>query len=511
MKRTSISVFLSVVLALLSAVYVQLYAQMDLTKEVIAYIPANQMVLSGLEKSLVPVSNVTFLNSQLGNALSTNHALSIIRAFPSFTDADTVMLTNAGTTTSLFQFSRVFRLFFNSASDVDNAITDLMNIDGIVYAEKNSDMQLCGDPGYSYQWYLKNSGQLSGISGTDIRAEAAWRVFPGSSSVKIGVIDVGVEITHEDLSGKASGDLPNAGKYHGTHVAGICGAKTNNPYGIKGIDQNAQIISKKIFTPDYIGDADAANKIIEAVRDGKVNVLNNSWSGPTTSATLKNAFIYAYKNNVVSVVAMGNTGDNTTQYPAAFGQSVIAVGATTNQDQIASYSSYGNNIDVSAPGSDIYSCLLGNSYGYLSGTSMATPVVTGIASLLKGYNSSLTNDDIKNIIKLSAKDLYTAGWDMYYGAGRVDARSALDRVASPYVVTHITATGGSDVGSTGLTKVVFMGVGGLATAAYLVKRHEVRKTVSFPSHYKLSVWGNGAFTTGFSAANPNYGVGGAIW
>ncbi len=110
---------------------------------------------------------------------------------------------------------------------------------------------------------------------------------------------------------------------------------------------------------------------------------------------------------------------------------------------------------------------------------MATPVVSGIASLLRGYNSNLYNDDVQRIIQLSADDKGDPGWDQYYGYGRVNAKRALDYLRPPYTLTQSSATGGTDVGSTGTYQMRIYGVSGLDPLIYNVKHHDIQKTVTF--------------------------------
>ncbi len=212
------------------------------------------------------------------------------------------------------------------------------------------------------------------------------------------------------------------------------------------------------------------------------------------------------------VSAMGNhnqTHPGVPNYPAGYGIG-IAVGATDNNDNIANFSVHGNYIDVSAPGVHILSTL-NNSYGYMDGTSMAAPFVSGIASLLKGYNSNLDNDDIENIIKLSADKVQGMNGNNYtttYGYGRVNAEQALKYLQSPYSLYQWTTNGGSITSSTGQYKQVFIGASGLSSGVYFVKRYEVRKNVNFPqSFYSLiGVWGRGVSTTGWDKSSPNLGM-----
>ncbi len=249
-----------------------------------------------------------------------------------------------------------------------------------------------------------------------------------------------------------------------------------------------------------------------------VDIMNHSWGGPQYKTIIRQAFAYAYKMNTVNSVAMGNdfNNGNPTNFPAAFGQGIIAVGGTQNNDVKSPFSQTGNHIDVVAPGGfniypsnnsrDILSTWENDGVRYVAGTSMATPQITGIASLLKGYNSSLYNDDIEHLIQLSAEDRGPTGFDPEYGHGRVNAHQALLRLQSPYVLNHHTATGGTVTNVTQETK-LFYDTPGLANGVYVVKRNEVRKTVSFPWMSEVHVWGRGVATNGYSNANPNFAMG----
>jgi parallel beta-helix repeat protein len=180
-----------------------------------------------------------------------------------------------------------------------------------------------------------------------------------------------------------------------------------------------------------------------------------------------------------------------------------------------------NGIDVSAPGVSVLSTYRNGvtfsdaNYEYLSGTSMATPHVSGIASLLKGYNSNLANDDIEHLIQLSADkvrtDLYTydsKGWNTNVGYGRVNARKALDFLRSPYALDQATASGGTDYGPSAPYWISIYGAQNLSDGYYLVKRHIVQKTVSFSARLTTYVWGRGTSTTGWTDnGGVNYGMG----
>jgi len=378
-------------------------------------------------------------------------------------------------------------------------------------------MEINGDYG--------NYGQSGGTDDADIDAPEAWGIFKGSSNIKIGIIDGGVENWHEDLSGKVSGDTGWGWNGHGFHVAGIAAANTDNSVGIAGVDWNAMINSQRIDGGDI---PDAYDAIMDAVNAG-CHILNNSWrlvdgsGNPMYSTTIRRAFANAYKLNRVAVVAMGNEGDDVTQYPAGFGQGIIAVGATDKWDVKATFSSTGNHIDVVAPGVWIWSCIpYGTYYDDWSGTSMATPFVSGLAGLLKGFRSNLYNDDIEQIINLSSNkirtDLYDYdenGWNVEVGYGRINAHKALKLIHSPivpvYSLHHWEANGGTVVSQgSGYQTRTFFGVSGLADGTYLAKWYKVQKDVTFSetcSYVPPYAWGRGVATNGFSFANPNYGMG----
>ncbi len=138
---------------------------------------------------------------------------------------------------------------------------------------------------------------------------------------------------------------------------------------------------------------------------------------------------------------------------------------------------------------------------------MAAPFVSGIASLLKGYNANLYNDDIENIIRLSADDKGDPSWDQYYGTGRVNAYKALNLLRAPYQLSQLSAYGGNYYANTASYKMVIYGASGLADGVYIVERHEVRKNVTFSPHTSINVWGRGVGTVGWSLESPNFTMG----
>ena len=248
-------------------------------------------------------------------------------------------------------------------------------------------------------------------------------------------------------------------------------------------------------------------------------MLNHSWglvdangNPGRYSITVAFAFAYAYKANRISVVAMGNhqiSHPNAVAYPAGL-ENVLSVGATNNFDIVRASSAQGNHIDVSAPGENILSTHLSGAYDNLSGTSMAAPHVSGLASLLKGYSNNLSNDDIRQIIRLSADRVPAMGGANFtneYGFGRINASSALEMVRDN-TLRHWAVTGGTTHSSSGQYIATLIDVNGVHDDAYLVRRHEVRRTVTFPEQFFniVGVWGRGIGTTGWNiipAGQPN--------
>jgi hypothetical protein len=528
MKR---HIFLVLALLLCSAFTFNLFAQYDPSREILVYFTSGAQRMTKGQAAARLVSNASKMVLARFNIGEDR----VTSAFPDFDEADTIKTTPFGKRIGMMNMSRVFSIRVPDGVVIDSVTESLKRLPNVLFAERNMDARLYDDPTYVNQWHLNNTGQSGGVIGADIKAEQAWQIFTGSSSVKIGIFDVGVELTHDDLSGKSTGDSrPTQGNEpdlsHGTHVAGIAAAKANNGYGGRGIDWNAQIVSKQLFAPNqylnwqltWLGDANAYNKITAAVNEG-VGVLNNSWGGSDkNTAVVHSAFVYAYKMNRISCAAMGNdyNNGNPTAFPAAFSNGVIAVGATDNTDTRAPYSQTGNHIDVTAPGGyntypnndgrDIWSCWKNNDYRYVAGTSMATPIVSGIASLLKGYSPNLYNDDIQHVIELSADDKGPVGWDPEYGYGRVNARKALDLLRSPYVLTQSTTTGGTDQGGSSYYTIAIFGAQpwGLSDGWYTVKRHEVRKTISYASISSAAVWGRGPASSGWADDNgENYAYG----
>ena len=407
------------------------------------------------------------------------------------------------------------------------------------------------------QWGLENTASQS----TDIDAVQAWDINRGRNDVIIAVCDGGVDYTHSDLdpgdrsrviAGIDTGDNdndpmddlpgtdPESYATHGTKVAGVIGARTNNSNEVAGVMWNCKIMPVKMvgsgsvtfiypggqFNWDFSTTAfpsDVADAIDYATNNG-ASVINLSYGFPSYGllldqialrvplllASIKNA----YNNNVVIVGTMGNeyNDGNPIEYPGAFHE-VIAVGASTSSGVRASFSNTGNHISVVAPGQSILTTTRGGGTTYASGTSLAAPFVSGTAGLIiseaKDRNISITNDDVRHILERTANDISPSGWDNATGFGKINANNALTLINIPNQLYHYTSTGGTSTFMTTLSSWIYVGdKWGLAAGTYYqVDRYKITKHVSYdiPFCSSPSLWMRERESVCMSAANPNDG------
>ncbi|MGH2758926.1 MAG: S8 family serine peptidase [Actinomycetota bacterium] len=279
------------------------------------------------------------------------------------------------------------------------------------------------DPGYYDQLHLLTS-----------RLPVAWEVTKGSAALDIAILDTGVDLDHPDLDGRLVAGIdvvnndsnPNDDEGHGTMVAGIAAAETNNEIGVAGVAWNARIMPVKVLGSDGSGtDGDIAEGIAWAVDHG-AEVINLSLGGPGDSAPLENAVAYATSHNVVVVAAAGNEGTSEPSMPAAI-PDVVAVGATDLNGELASFSNYGSWVDLAAPGTEIISTMMDTTeaYGIGDGTSFASPIVAGVALMVRAKNTSWTPAQIGAKLASSASDRGPDGIDESYGRGLLDAYGAV--------------------------------------------------------------------------------------
>lgn len=301
------------------------------------------------------------------------------------------------------------------------------------------------DPEIPKQWAL-----------TTINAFAAWDVATGSASIIIAIIDSGIDAGHPDLSGKivagydfvGKDSIPNDEQGHGTHVAGIAAAMTNNTIGVSGIDWNARIMPVRVLDKNGSGYISGLVDGINWAVDHGADVINMSMGGSTNYSSVETAVNNAFTAGCVLIGAAGNNNSSNAFYPAAY-PNVISVAATTRTDTKANYSNYGTTIDISAPGGEmsdyqdidgIYSTLptyattfsnegYFKNYDYLQGTSMAAPFVSGLAAVIWALDPTMTNTEVRSVLESTVVDLGPAGWDQSFGYGRINAQAAVYAVA----------------------------------------------------------------------------------
>ena len=362
----------------------------------------------------------------------------------------------------------VWRLWVEVGREREMA-TALSALPQVLYAEPNylawAITEPPDDPLYTHQWNLDK-----------VQAPDAWELTRGDPSMPIAIIDTGIDLSHPDLVDKLwvnAGEIPGNGQDdegngyiddvhgydfvnedgapeddysvgHGTHVSGIVGADTDNGLGVAGMAPANPLMALKVLDSGGEGTYfDVARAIDYACAQG-IRVLNLSLGGIDASSVLSDAVQAATAAGAILVAAAGNCGSgcyidsqyyvNPPYYPAAYDE-VLAVGATDSNDDIASFSEHHPYVDVAAPGVAIYSTYRRGSYGLLSGTSVATPHVSGLAALLWAADPNLTREDLVERIVESAEDLGAPGKDDYYGWGRINARSALCAMGEPPSVT----------------------------------------------------------------------------
>lgn len=334
------------------------------------------------------------------------------------------------------------------------------------------------DTYFSRQWGLYNTGTMTGIgtvkADADVDMELAWDIETGDPDLTVAVIDSGFRLVHPELAGRIwqnpndpvdgidndgngliddyqgwdyvnNDNDPTDDLGHGTNCSGIALAGGNNGIGYAGVNWNSKLMVLKVLNSNNSATFSAMINAVYYAVDNGAKVISMSIGGSSFSQALKEAADYAYNHNVVFVACMMNFNDNVTYYPAGF-DNVIAVGSTNPDDQRTvpffwdpdSGSNYGSHIGVVAPGNYIYglSHTSNTNYGtYWGGTSQATPLVAGIASLILSINPTLTVDQVRDIIYSTAEDMVgnpaedTPGFDIYMGYGRVNAFLALQQAS----------------------------------------------------------------------------------
>lgn len=380
------------------------------------------------------------------------------------------------------ELQRTYLVEFSNYALVDQFVKDLESWKSITYAEKVPLDKKCltpNDPSYGSQWGLSIIG-----------APTAWNYFSTGSNIVIAIVDDAIERTHSDLSPNlwvnpgdpvGGGDQdgngyvddingwdvgsndnnpnpPSSSYDHGTHVAGISSARSNNSTGVASIGFSCKLMCvKSTTTPTAI--TNGYDGIVYAAANG-ADVINMSWGGPTYTTTGQNVCNYAWNQGCILVAAAGNDGVSSQFYPAAM-NNVISVAATTSTDAKASFSNYGSWIDISAPGNNIYSTTVSNTYGNKSGTSMASPMVAGLVGLMWSLNPGMSKTDLINCLYSSATNINSVNpsYIGQLGAGRINAAAAMTCVSATlnnppvadFTANYTTVTAGGQVTFTDLS------------------------------------------------------------
>jgi serine protease len=385
---------------------------------------------------------------------------------------------------------------------VKSALEKLRKNPAVLYAEPDYIVHasvIPDDSSFADLWGMNNTGQSGGVADADIDAPEAWDISTGSHDVIVGVIDTGVDHTHPDLManiwsnpGEIAGDgIDNDGNGyiddihginaisgvgdpmdtggHGSHVSGTIGASGNNGLGVVGVNHDVSIIGCK-FLGDQGGttsDAIACIDYFVGLKNNGVNVrvTNNSWGGGGFSQALSDAITSSEEANILFVAAAGNDAyDNDAQssYPSGYPHdSVLAVASTTRTDSMSSFSQWGlTTVDLGAPGSDILSTVPGGGYASYSGTSMATPHVTGAAALAWSVNPELSAIEMKALLMSSGDDNAALAGKTASGR-RLNVNNALND-ADPTPGFTLAATPGSSTIEAGETATYSFNVGSVA-------------------------------------------------
>ncbi|MHC4643601.1 MAG: S8 family serine peptidase, partial [Planctomycetota bacterium] len=388
------------------------------------------------------------VSEQTINAINSTHGVSAIYT-SSYTGVRRLRTPNGETVTDMVDIYQA------------NANVEYAEANYIAYAMKAPSDEL-----YSHQWHLQNT-RYGGI-----KIESAWTISTGSGAV-VAVLDTG--IAYEDYSEKnpavsnrsyhqatdlagtlfvAGYDFVNQDEHpnddsvsgHGTHIAGTIAQNTHNGIGTAGVAFNAYLMPVKVLDRYGAGTyADIAEGIIWATENG-AHVINLGLGGSEPSTVLEEAIAYSYNRGVTLIASAGNDGIGGVSYPAAYDDYVIAVSATRYDETLAYYSNHGLSIDLAAPGGDLnvdqngdgygdgilqqtyktdgYNTILWG-YGFMEGTSMAAAHVSGIAALLIANGNATSPAEVRQALEFTAEDKGSAGWDIRYGWGIVDAYAAL--------------------------------------------------------------------------------------
>ncbi len=376
-------------------------------------------------------------------------------------------------TSNLDKYGRLAIIDLDKSMSVDSAIELLKRDATVAYAEPNWIQRIVATPNdtrFNELYGMHNTGQTGGTADADIDAPEAWDNTTGSAEIVVGVVDTGVDYTHQDLAANIwtnPNEIPGNGvdddsngyiddvhgvntitgtgdpmddNDHGSHCSGTIGGVGNNSLGVAGVNWEVSIVGIKFLSAGGSGTtADAIEGINYAVglKNAGINlrVLSNSWGGGGFSQALQDSITAAEAADILFVAAAGNAGSNndaTPSYPASYpNANIVAVAATDHNDGLASFSNYGlTSVDLGAPGVNVLSTTPGNTYSVFSGTSMATPHVAGAAALVLSANGTLTTAELKDAL-MNSGDAKPALDGKTVSGKRLNAANAVDEAGPP--------------------------------------------------------------------------------
>ncbi len=449
--------------------------------------PAQAIIVDGSQSfdfgvlSVIPI-DTQYMPISIYSYLDSCGADSIKKVFPDFNPVDTIFTRPSGKVVKLNNLSLIYRVYFSSEIDWAAFDSGYMAIDGAAFTSPVPITEMTEifptdtifynpTQGYLRNWRTDSTQGATGVS-------VAWEKTRGKANQKIGLIDTGVQGSHPDLAGRIAGGLQTDNVGHGTRMAGIMVANTNNYIGVAGINWRA-----KLYTL-------SSNNIPIAIwgcTEEQANPINMSFRNWNAASDQASACGYAWLSDHVLVASTGNDASSAATYPAAF-KSVFSVGANnTITGSIEPFSNQGHGIQVTAPGDFIAMISHNGGYTIEYGTSASTAMVTGIISLLKAAEPSLLADEIEAVVQLTARDRGASGYDDVYGWGIVSADSAVNyvrkhnfiRMSGPY--TTLTQTQGTHQHSFYRQELLH----GIAAGTYFTQTYSAKRYFDF-SQYNLT-------------------------
>ena len=450
----------------------------------------------------------------------------ITRACPTAKPSQALKTLTDGRIVRSLDLSQLYRVRVADPKDRERVLASLRGTIGVILAEANQRFvprAIPNDPSFRDQWHLLNIGQSQGVVGADIDAIGGWGYRTGSPLTLVGMVEFhGPNASHPEVAGRITGDLAGYDsdyyRNHASAVAGLIGAAGNNAAGIAGVNWTCPILSK-VIAPTDVGST--AQAIKDAV-DASCRVINLSWGHSNYSDLVADAVAYAHQHHVLVIAAMPEAGVPD-EYPNKHQDlGVLSVGAAANTNHAAGYSATAPYVDVCAPGGnrdgqslhDIYSLATLGPYQWGSGTSWAAPQVTGAAALLWEWMTNVNTppvfgngpeaEDLRGLIRATADDIATPGFDDSTGYGRLNMRRMFDwewdDSPGSYGLSNVNVhIGGVDQGASSLYAMRIYNEPTLMSNAYypnfLIKLHEVRYTVSSAgTSAPTRVWGLGSST-----------------